>query len=138
MGDSGSMFLGFSLAVLAIYLTQGEGTIGAMVPVVVLGIPMIDTVRILVLRIKNKKHPFRADKTHMHHLMVRSGIPLNRVVFFIWILCALMATLAFVLYRFEAWLMVCVFAIIISIILVFIENLKIVKLSSSKNGNGAR
>ncbi|UCD34281.1 MAG: undecaprenyl/decaprenyl-phosphate alpha-N-acetylglucosaminyl 1-phosphate transferase, partial [Nitrospiraceae bacterium] len=138
MGDSGSMFLGFSLAVLAIYLTQGEGTIGAMIPVIVLGIPMFDAVRILFIRIKNKKHPFRADRSHLHHLMVRSGIPQKRVVFILWLLCALMASLSFVLYRFEAWIMVCIFAIVIAIIMVFIDNLKIVKLSSAINGNGSK
>ena len=136
MGDSGSMFLGFSLAVLAIFLTQGDSKIGAMVPVIVLGVPMFDAVRIVVIRIRNRKHPFQADKTHLHHLMLRSGIPHHRVVFILWLLSALMASLAFVLYRFEAWLMVCVFAIIIAIIMVFIENLKIVRLSSLINGNG--
>jgi UDP-GlcNAc:undecaprenyl-phosphate GlcNAc-1-phosphate transferase len=138
MGDSGSMFLGFSLAVMAMLLTQGKGSIDPMVPVVVLGIPMFDAVRILVIRIRNGKHPFRADKTHLHHLILRSGISQQRVVLILWMLSALMASLAFVLYRFESWLMVCVFFIIIAIISVFIENLKIVKLSSSINGNGSK
>ena len=73
MGDSGSLFLGFSLSVSAILLTQGGGTMKPMVPVLILGIPIFDTVRVMLFRVLNKRHPFRGDKTHLHHLMARSG-----------------------------------------------------------------
>jgi len=129
MGDSGSLFLGFSLAMLAILLTQGEGTVNPMIPVIILGIPIFDTVRVLFIRIINRKHPFRGDKTHLHHLMKRSGIPLNRVVKTIWILSSLMSLIAFILYTYDAWLMFVIFCISIALIGVFIENLKILRAS---------
>ncbi len=132
MGDSGSLFLGFSLAVLAILLTQGEGSIDPMVPVIVLGIPIFDTLRVFVIRLHNKRHPFRADKTHLHHLMIRSGIPLKRVVKIIWILSALMSSLAFVLFKFDAWLMLLVFCIVFASIGVFIENLRIIRMTTTR------
>jgi UDP-GlcNAc:undecaprenyl-phosphate GlcNAc-1-phosphate transferase len=127
MGDSGSLFLGYSLAVLAIFLTQGDGKITPMVPAIVLGIPMFDTVRVLIVRIKNRRHPFRGDKTHLHHLMIRSGIPQKRVVKIIWTLSSLMSSLAFVLYKQDSWLMLLIFCIIIASIGLFIENLQIIK-----------
>ncbi len=132
MGDSGSLFLGFSLAVLAIMLTQGEGSIDPMVPVIVLGIPIFDTLRVFIIRSTNKRHPFIADKTHLHHLMIRSGIPLKRVVKIIWILSALMSSLAFVLYKFDSWVMLLVFCIVFASIGVFIENLRIIKMTTTR------
>ncbi len=134
MGDSGSMFLGFSLAVMAILLTQGSGKINPMIPVIILGVPILDTVRVLVVRIKNKRHPFSPDKTHLHHLILRSGIHQNRVTKIIWILSALMSLLAFVLYRFDSWVMLISYCTSILFIGVFIQNLRIIKkLNAVKN-----
>jgi UDP-GlcNAc:undecaprenyl-phosphate GlcNAc-1-phosphate transferase len=133
MGDSGSMFLGFSLAVLAILLTQGrEAVIRPMVPVIILGIPIFDTVRVLIFRIINRKHPFRADKTHLHYLMMRSGIHPNLVVKIIWILSALMSALAFVLYRFDGCIMLVVYLIFIASVGVYVENLSIIRSNKSR------
>ncbi len=133
MGDSGSLFLGFSLAIMAVLLTQTEAaTINPMVPVVILGIPIFDTMRVLTIRILNKKPPFAPDKTHLHHLMVRSGLPPNRVVKIIWVLSALMSMTAFVLYKDDAWVMLLILCIVVTSIGVFIENLKIIKANRIK------
>ena len=133
MGDSGSLFLGFSLAVLSILLTQkGTGTINPMVPVIILGIPIFDTLRVFSVRILNRRHPFNPDKTHIHHLMIRSGIPLNRVVQTIWILSALMSFLAFVLYKNDSWVILLVLCIVVTLIGVFIENLRIIKAMATR------
>jgi len=134
MGDSGSLFLGFSLAVQAIFLTQGEsGGIKPMVPVVILGLPVFDTIRVLALRIINRRPPFNADKTHLHHLMMRSGIHPNHVVKVIWLFSALMSVLAFVLYRFEGWVMLLVYFIFSAFLGIYVENLGIIK--SNRNGS---
>lgn len=132
MGDSGSLFLGFSITVMAILLTQGSGRVDPMVPVIILGIPIYDALRVLFIRIRNKRHPFQGDKTHLHHLMLRSGIPHNRVVNTIWILSALMSSLAFVLFAYDSWLMLLVLLIVMASIGIFIENLRIIKLSSAR------
>lgn len=132
MGDSGSLYLGFSLAMLSIMITQGPVAVDPMLPVIILGIPIIDTLRVMGVRMKNKKHPFRADKTHLHHLMIRSGIPLSRVVKTIWLLAAFMSFLAFALNTSESWLMFIIFVITAAFIGVFIENLRIIKISASK------
>jgi UDP-GlcNAc:undecaprenyl-phosphate GlcNAc-1-phosphate transferase len=129
MGDSGSQFLGFSLAVMAILLTQHTGTINPLAPVVILIIPIFDTLRVLTVRIINKRHPFLGDKTHLHHLMVRSGIPQYRVVLIIWGLSLLMSLLAFLLFRYDSLLMLLALCIVITSISLFIKNLQIIKLS---------
>lgn len=133
MGDSGSMFLGFSLAIQAIMLTQGKGAgIKPMVPVIILGLPIFDTVRVLAIRVINGRHPFTADKTHLHHLMMRSGIHPNHVVKTIWVVSASMSVLAFALYGLDGWIMMLVYGAFITLLGVYVENLGIIKLNRTK------
>jgi UDP-GlcNAc:undecaprenyl-phosphate GlcNAc-1-phosphate transferase len=136
MGDSGSLFLGFSLAALAILLTQGEGTINPIVPVLILGIPIFDTVRVLIIRIINKRPPFVGDKAHLHHLMLRSGMPPNRVVITIWIISSLASLLAFLLFTYDSWITLAVFCIVCMSIGIFINNLRILKLRTAGKKEG--
>jgi UDP-GlcNAc:undecaprenyl-phosphate GlcNAc-1-phosphate transferase len=80
MGDTGSLVLGFIIAVLCIRLMQANAAIAKPVlphaPVLVLGIvliPVYDTLRVFAVRIWNGKSPFIADKTHIHHLLTSAG-----------------------------------------------------------------
>jgi len=127
MGDSGTMFIGFSIAVMSIMLTQGEGKITPMVPVIVLAVPICDTLRVFVIRILNKRSPFLGDKTHLHHLMMRSGIRQKRVVKIVWVLSAVMSVLAFAFYKTDEWVMLVIFGIIVVMLGVFIRNLRIIR-----------
>jgi len=75
MGDSGSMFLGFALATLAVMgLTKGATIISLFVPVVILGIPILDTMLAIVRRYLNNQPIFQADKAHLHHRLLDLGL----------------------------------------------------------------
>jgi UDP-N-acetylmuramyl pentapeptide phosphotransferase/UDP-N-acetylglucosamine-1-phosphate transferase len=76
MGDSGSLFIGLILSFLAIELIQFDASklpskiIGISKPIfamTVLVYPLLDTFRIFIYRIANKKSPFTADSNHIHH-----------------------------------------------------------------------
>jgi UDP-GlcNAc:undecaprenyl-phosphate GlcNAc-1-phosphate transferase len=84
MGDTGSLFLGFSLAITAIMLTQSPGSsVNAMFPVLVLILPIFDTLRVLFVRLVNRKNPFKADNLHLHYLFVqRNFSPVNVTLLF--------------------------------------------------------
>jgi UDP-GlcNAc:undecaprenyl-phosphate GlcNAc-1-phosphate transferase len=85
MGDSGSLLLGFSLAVMAIRLTQsGTSGVAPMFPVLVLLVPIFDTLRVMIVRMVNGRNPFHADRSHLHHLIVRRNIPHARAVVLLW------------------------------------------------------
>ncbi|MEW6600771.1 MAG: MraY family glycosyltransferase [Nitrospirota bacterium] len=127
MGDSGTMFIGFSIAIMSIMLTQGNGKITPMVPVIVLAVPIYDTLRVFFIRVINKRSPFLGDKTHLHHLMMRSGIKQKRVVKIVWVLTAIMSSIAFALYKFDSWVMLLVFCLIIVMMGMFIKNLRIIR-----------
>lgn len=127
MGDSGTMFIGFSIAVMSIMLTQGEGKITPMVPVIILAVPICDTLRVFIIRILNKRSPFLGDKTHLHHLMMRSGIRQKRVVKIVWVLSALMSFIAFALYHLDSRVMLPVFGVIVVLMGIFIKKLRIIR-----------
>ncbi len=80
MGDTGSLVLGFVIAVLGIRLMQvniyAAKPVLVNAPVFILGIvliPVFDTIRVFALRIWRGKSPFSADKTHIHHLLTSNG-----------------------------------------------------------------
>lgn len=68
MGNSGSMFLGFVLSAIAIISFQKSNTIVTLfIPIIALGLPIIDTSLAIVRRIAKKRRIFQADKEHVHH-----------------------------------------------------------------------
>ena len=81
MGDTGSLVLGFVIAVLCIRLIQvnlyAAKPVVQHAPLFVLGIvliPVFDTLRVFVIRIWRGKSPFEADKIHIHHLLTNAGL----------------------------------------------------------------
>ena len=80
MGDTGSLVLGFVIAVLCIrFMQMNVVTIKPVIPhapVFVLGlvlIPVFDTLRVFATRTWKGQSPFVADKTHIHHLLTNQG-----------------------------------------------------------------
>jgi UDP-GlcNAc:undecaprenyl-phosphate GlcNAc-1-phosphate transferase len=75
MGDAGSLCLGFSLSFMAIALTQGEGSlIKPVIALLVLAVPISDTLVVMIKRVMKGRSPFEPDKTHLHHLFVKHGL----------------------------------------------------------------
>jgi UDP-N-acetylmuramyl pentapeptide phosphotransferase/UDP-N-acetylglucosamine-1-phosphate transferase len=81
MGDTGSMLLGFILAVLGVKLISTAGSTqpwivpGEMVILVtgILMVPVYDTLRVVATRLLKGRSPFSPDMTHMHHLLIQTG-----------------------------------------------------------------
>lgn len=81
MGDTGSTFLGFMLAVMSIQgLTKSYTVITLMVGGVVLGLPIFDTSFAIIRRVANKQSIALADRGHLHHRLVDKGISHRRAV----------------------------------------------------------
>ena len=74
MGDGGSQFLGFTIAVLSVLLTQNENVpLSTALPVMLLGLPVIDTLMVMSQRLREGHSIFRADKRHIHHKLLARG-----------------------------------------------------------------
>ena len=74
MGDTGSQLLGFSAIVFAIKITQGETAFSPVVPLIILGFPVLDTLMVMSQRISEGMSPFKPDKNHFHHRLMRLGL----------------------------------------------------------------
>jgi UDP-GlcNAc:undecaprenyl-phosphate GlcNAc-1-phosphate transferase len=75
MGDTGSMFLGFVVAAIGISLTQdGTNPVHPWVPMVALGVPIIDTIWAILRRTARGEPFFVADRGHVHHQLLRRGL----------------------------------------------------------------
>lgn len=98
MGDSGSMFLGYNLSVLAILgLTKSATTISLFIPVVILGIPIIDTFCAIIRRCVNSQPIFQADKAHLHHRLLAMGFSHRQTVLTIYGINLVLGTSAILL-----------------------------------------
>ncbi|OPY56447.1 MAG: putative undecaprenyl-phosphate N-acetylglucosaminyl 1-phosphate transferase [Pelotomaculum sp. PtaU1.Bin035] len=81
LGDSGSMYLGYNVAVLAIMgLAKGATFISVIIPVVILGIPLLDTVFAVVRRYCGHRPILQPDKEHLHHKLMEMGLSHRQAV----------------------------------------------------------
>jgi len=95
MGDAGSQFLGFSIGVLAILLTQKSDVgLSPMLPIVLLGLPILDTLSVMFIRIRSHRSPFAPDKNHLHHRLLARGFSHYETVVVLYVLQTLLALTA--------------------------------------------
>ncbi len=81
MGDTGSMSLGFVLAFFAIEVTQKTGSIvSPAAALLVLALPVTDTITVMAKRVLKGHSPFHPDKTHLHHVIKAMGFNHHKVV----------------------------------------------------------
>jgi UDP-GlcNAc:undecaprenyl-phosphate GlcNAc-1-phosphate transferase len=100
LGDGGSLFLGFMIAVLSVVGPLRRSTlIAVIVPVMVLGIPIFDTAFAIFRRLVNKKPIMQADKGHLHHRLMESGYGQRRAVLMLYGISGVMGMAAVLMSR---------------------------------------
>jgi UDP-GlcNAc:undecaprenyl-phosphate GlcNAc-1-phosphate transferase len=98
LGDSGSMFLGFILASSSIVgVLKTTLVVALIVPVLILGVPIFDTLFAIGRRLRERKHPFEADKKHIHHMLLRAGFNTREAVLSIYIACFVLSFIALIM-----------------------------------------
>lgn len=107
MGDTGSQFLGFSVGVAAVLLTQKENTaLSPMLPLILLGLPILDTLTVMVRRTLAGRSPFSPDKNHFHHRLMHMNFKHYEAVIVIYLVQLSLIFLAFVMrYQSDALLL---------------------------------
>ncbi len=87
MGDTGSLFLGFVLGVLSVALTYGaDNAYAKMLPLLLVGLPVFDTIMVIIIRLYNKQSPFNADRNHLHHKLLDNGFKHYQSVLIIYLM----------------------------------------------------
>ena len=95
MGDAGSLFLGFAAGFMSIALTQGQNSlITPVTPLLVLAVPIVDTVTVMTKRLIKGKNPFHADKRHLHHILLKMGYSKRQTAAIIILLSTLFSSIA--------------------------------------------
>ncbi len=98
MGDSGSYFLGFNLAVISfISSTDINKSLNVVVVLLIMMIPILDMTYVIFNRIKKGKSPFYPDKTHIHHRLLARRLNQKETVRIIWGFSILLSILALVI-----------------------------------------
>ena len=107
LGDTGSNFLGFALAVISILGSAKTYTAAVIVlPLIVLGLPIFDTFMAIVRRIirgKSIKAVFKADKGHLHHKLVARGYNQKQAVLILYGISAIFGIFAVILCDSGIW-----------------------------------
>jgi len=117
MGDAGSQLLGFLAITLLLGLTQGNTPLSPLLPLILLGFPVLDTLTVMYERTAKGRSPFVADKNHFHHKLIRLGFYHTEAVFVIYILQAFLVTSAFLFRFYSEWFLLIGYLIFNSIIL---------------------
>jgi UDP-GlcNAc:undecaprenyl-phosphate/decaprenyl-phosphate GlcNAc-1-phosphate transferase len=85
MGDAGSQLLGFAVGVLSLRATQsGNSAVSAATPILLLALPILDTLSVMVQRLSEGRSPFSADKNHIHHKLLSFGFDHHEAVMVIY------------------------------------------------------
>lgn len=96
MGDTGSLFLGFLLGLLSISLTYSETNAYAKtLPLLLVGLPVLDTLMVIVIRLFKRQSPFTADRNHLHHRLMDNGLKHYQSVLLIYMVQAVFVLMAF-------------------------------------------
>ncbi|RYL95825.1 undecaprenyl/decaprenyl-phosphate alpha-N-acetylglucosaminyl 1-phosphate transferase [Sporolactobacillus sp. THM7-4] len=97
MGDSGAYFLGYIISVLALLGFKNITLFSLVVPIIILAVPISDTLFAIVRRMVNKKPLSAPDKSHLHHCLLRFGFSQRQTVTLIYGMSAMFALAAILL-----------------------------------------
>lgn len=95
MGDTGSLLLGFLMATLTLNgLQKGPYAITILIPIVLLTVPISDTLLSIIRRARSRSGIFQADKKHLHHRILAVSGGYKRTLFIIYGVCVLLGFVA--------------------------------------------
>jgi UDP-GlcNAc:undecaprenyl-phosphate GlcNAc-1-phosphate transferase len=87
MGDTGSMFLGYMLAAVSVLgAVKSAATIALIVPIVALGLPIMDTAFAIIRRYMSGRPIFKPDRGHLHHCLLELGLTQKQAVLLMYVI----------------------------------------------------
>jgi len=98
MGDSGSLFLGFTIAAISIHGSEkAHVAVAILVPIVALGLPIMDTLLAISRRVYRGLPIPTADREHIHHKLIKYGFSHRRAALMLYSFCIVLSSLAVLL-----------------------------------------
>ncbi|KIL43002.1 glycosyltransferase family 4 protein [Jeotgalibacillus campisalis] len=123
MGDTGSLFLGFMISVLALLGFKNVTVISLLVPILILGVPISDTFFAIIRRIVNKKPISAPDKSHLHHCLLNAGFSHKETVLIIYGIATMFSMSAFIFSQSTLWGALLVIAVVLVAIGLIVESI---------------
>lgn len=121
MGDSGALLLGFMVGIISITgIVRTQSFVVMLVPLVIAGLPLLDTLSAIIRRSRGHKPVGQADMGHIHHRLLRAGLGQRRAVAVLWLCSAALAVVGCMLGSFSGpirWAILVGLAIVIFFII---------------------
>ena len=133
MGDSGSMFLGYIIAVIALLGFKNVTLTTLLAPICLLAIPILDTSFAIIRRFINKKPIDEPDKEHLHHQLLNLKLSHRNTVLVIYFIDILFAVAMLVYMLGNKTLGIIMYALLFILVLIFIMKTNIIIDHSKKN-----
>ncbi|GAF15123.1 undecaprenyl-phosphate N-acetylglucosaminyl 1-phosphate transferase [Bacillus sp. JCM 19045] len=122
MGDTGSLFLGYMIAVLSTMgFFKSVTIVSLIVPLLILGVPIVDTLFAIVRRKLNRQGIGEADKGHLHHCLLKKGYGHRQVVLTIYGVSLLFGIAALLLSMSNLWLSLLLLLLVTLFVQLFAE-----------------
>ena len=125
-GDSGSMFMGFIISVIALLGFKNVTMTSLIIPLLILALPILDTLFAIVRRLLKGQNPALGDKCHIHHQLLNRNLSTKAVVIIIYIINGLFALASIVYVLENAKLGYILYGILLVIILILVAKTDVV------------
>ena len=104
MGDTGALFLGYTLSVLSISgLFKMHAVLSFMIPISIFALPLFDTIFAVVRRIASGHSPFSPDRGHIHHRLIDIGFNQKQTVHILYSVCGILGISAVMFSIWGSW-----------------------------------
>ena len=125
-GDSGSMFMGFIISVIALLGFKNVTMTSLIIPLLILAIPILDTLFAILRRLLKGENPAKGDKLHIHHQLLNKNISQSKTVVIMLIIDALFALASIIYVLNDTNLGYIIYGLLSIIVLVFIMTTNVV------------
>ena len=126
MGDTGALFLGYMISVLALLGFKNVTIISFIIPIFILAVPISDTLIAMVRRYINKQPMSSPDSSHLHHRLIQLGLTHKQSVLFIYILSGMFSIAAFLFSMTTVWGSIFILVISLVVLQMLIETLGLI------------
>ncbi len=126
MGDSGALSLGFILGLVSLFgATRTPVIITLLVPIVIAGIPALDTLTSIIRRIRSGKSVVAADTSHIHHRLMKIGYDQKTTAYILYVLTGLLSVVALLIIGRGDWVRVVALVVLVGVVAALVFALKL-------------
>lgn len=130
MGDAGSNFLGYGLAVLSILgAVKVAAAFSMLIPILILAVPIFDTAFAIIRRLMSGKSPFEADGLHLHHRILHRGLSHKQTTCIIYAISLVLGIVAIISANISSGYIVYLFSVTVLVFVLVLWKLGLIKIN---------